>query len=61
MKKKTARRAVHIAAVVMECAGMCRFEDRHHCRKDYPSEEKCVDCIEKWLLKMARRELEGEG
>lgn len=57
------RRAVHIAAVVMQAAGLCRYENPgRSCRRvTCPTEDDCVKCIEKWLLAKARRELRKEA
>lgn len=53
------RRAVHIAATVMDAAGLCRYESPRQCRKAWPpSRETCVKCIENWLLAKARKELQ---
>ncbi|MBQ3072345.1 MAG: hypothetical protein IJD20_03520 [Oscillospiraceae bacterium] len=54
------RRALHIAAVIMEADGMCRYEDVEKCRRVYPTSEACVECIEKWLLAKARSEIKEE-
>lgn len=54
------RRAIHIAAVIMEAAGMCRYENVEKCRRVYPTSEGCVECIEKWLLAKARSEIKEE-
>lgn len=56
-------RAVHIAAVVMQAAGLCRYENPgRHCRRaTCPTDDDCVKCIEKWLLAKARRELRMEA
>ncbi len=51
------RRAVHIAAVVMQAAGLCRYDDFTKCRKYLPDDEDCVKCIERWCLSKASREL----
>lgn len=59
-KKKTEtpeHRAVHIAAVVMQAAGMCRYEDDKCRRTSLPIDVDCVQCIEKWLMCKARLEL----
>lgn len=55
-------RAVHIAAVVMQTAGLCRYENPgRSCRRaTCPTEDDCVKCIEKWLLAKARQELRRE-
>ena len=57
------RRAVHIAAVVMQAAGLFRYENPgRSCRRaTCPTEDDCVKCIEKWLLAKARRELRKEA
>lgn len=56
------RRAVHIAAVVMQAAGLCRYENPgRQCRRVYvPTEYDCVKCIEGWLLSKARKERKRE-
>lgn len=54
------RRAVHIAAVVMQAAGLCRYDSLEKCRRFNPTDDDCVDCIEKWLLAKARREMKKE-
>ena len=58
MKKKETveQRAVKIAAVVMQAAGLCRYESSH------AGEEKitCERCIRAWLLQKAREELRAE-
>lgn len=57
-----ARRAVHIAAVVMQADGLCRYDTYEKCRRFYPTDGDCVDCIEKWLLSKARKEIKrGEA
>lgn len=59
------RRAVHIAAVIMQADGLCRYDAPEgarsaHCRKSWPpSEEDCVACMEKWLLAKAKKEVQG--
>ena len=60
MKDSKERRAVHIAAVVMEAAGLCLMEERDLCEQE-PSPEGCTDCIESWLLQKAAEELQEEG
>ena len=58
-----AKRGVHIAAVVMQAGGLCRHEDPgRSCRRvRVPTDDDCVACIEKWLLKKARQEIRREG
>ena len=59
MKETIERRAVHIAAVVMQAAGLCRYEAPAQCRKVWPPDDDgCVRCIEKWLLSRAKKEME---
>lgn len=60
-KKGEARRAVHIAAVIMQAAGLCRYDTYEKCRRFDPTDDDCVKCIEKWLLAKACRELKGEA
>lgn len=55
------RRAVHIAAVIMQAAGLCRHDSFSKCRRYDPTDDVCVDCIEKWLLAKARREARREA
>lgn len=57
MKETVERRAVHIAAVIMQADGLCRYDDISKCRRVWPSEDACVKCIERWLLARARKEL----
>ena len=55
------RRAVKIAAKVMQAAGLCRFDTVTKCHRLYVDEAVCDACIESWLLAKASRELKGEG
>ncbi len=58
MKQSVERRAVHIAAVIMQADGLCRYDKPEKCRKVFPPEDaECVKCIESWLLKKAEKEL----
>lgn len=60
-KETVERRAVKIAARVLNAAGLCRYDDPAKCRRVWPPEEKtCEKCIERWLLAKARKEL-GDG
>ena len=54
------RRAVHIAAVIMQADGLCRYDDLDKCRRFLPTDSDCVNCIEKWLLAKARQEIRRE-
>ena len=57
---KTLRRAVHIAAVIMQAGGLCRYDSVDKCRRIYPDDDDCVDCIKRWLMTKARKEV-GNG
>lgn len=58
MKSETVdRRAVHIAAVIMQADGLCRYDTVDKCRRLYPDEKTCVKCIETWLINRAKKEL----
>lgn len=58
--KAESDRAVHIAAVIMQAAGLCRFDDPGKCRTYEPTDAHCVRCIERWLYSKARAELRRE-
>lgn len=62
MKNKTVEgTAVHVAAVIMQAAGLCRYEGRVECRRVWPpSEDDCVKCIERWLIAKAKRIIREE-
>lgn len=53
------RRAVHIAAVIMQAAGLCRYDSFTKCRRYFPTENDCTDCIEKWLIAKAMKEIKN--
>lgn len=56
-----ARRAVKIAARVMNADGLCRYDTVDKCRKVWPpADATCEKCIEKWLLAKARKELKHD-
>ena len=60
MKKDTVEsRALKIAAKVMNAANLCRYENAEMCKKLY-FDEPCEECIRKWLLSKARKELKKE-
>lgn len=59
LKESKERRAVHIAAVVMEAAGLCIREERDLCESE-PTQEGCTACIERWLYRKANEELRKE-
>lgn len=56
-KETRERRAVHIAAVIMNAAGLCRYDTVDKCRHSYPNDATCEKCIERWLLAKAEKEL----
>ena len=58
------RKAVQIAAIIMQAAELCRYDDISKCRRRdpyAPMNDDCVKCIEKWLLQKAKTELRREG
>lgn len=57
--KTVESRAVEIAAVIMQAAGLCRHDSVDKCRRLCPSETDCEACIKRWLLAKARKELAG--
>ena len=60
-KEKTVEgRAVEIAAVIMQAAGLCRYDSVDKCRRMYPDDAACEQCIKNWLLAKARKELAGK-
>ena len=61
-KNKTVEgRAVEIAAVVMQAAGLCRYDSVDKCRRMFPSDTDCEACIKRWLLAKARKELAADA
>ena len=57
-KYNEARRAVKIAARVINADGLCIYDTAGKCRKTWPPDEAtCEKCIENWLLRKARKEL----
>lgn len=56
-RKTVEAQAVRIAAVVMQAAGLCRYDRVDKCRRIFPDEEACVSCIERWLLSKAKKEM----
>lgn len=61
MKETVEARAVKIAAVVLQAAGVCRYESVTQCRRVFVDEQVCEKCIRAWLLAKARQELKKEG
>ena len=53
------RRALDIAAGIMEEAGVCTLDDQQECDKDI-MDMSCQVCIRKWLMDKARKELARE-
>ena len=55
--------AVHVAAVVMQAAGLCRYDAPESCRSAWcrkvypPTDEDYVKCIERWLLAKGKKEM----
>lgn len=60
MKDTVEGRAVKIAAKIMQAAGLCRYDDVAKCHRIYVDEKTCDECIRRWLLSKARKEL-GEA
>lgn len=60
-KETVEQRAVKIAAVVMQAAGLCRYDTVDKCRRVFVDEKVCEDCIRSWLLSKARKELRKES
>ena len=55
MSQDVNRRAVYIAAVAMQAAGLY---STGKCRRVHiPSDDDCVKCIERWLLRKAKKEV----
>lgn len=57
--EEEAKKAVHIAAVIMQADGLCRYDSYEKCRRLYTTAKACTECIEKWLIGKARREIQG--
>ena len=58
----TYKRALRIAATVMQADGICRYDSGTDCKRVYPPmETDCIKCLEKWCLAKARRELKRGG
>lgn len=49
------KKAVEIAATVMQAVGLCRYKSVLRHKVQY--NEACVRCISSWLLEKARKEL----
>ena len=60
MKETVEKRAVKIAAKVMQSAGLCRYDTPRKCHRLYVDETTCDKCIEAWLISKARKELKKE-
>lgn len=56
-----ARRAVSIAARIMQAAGLCRYDSITKCGRFCPAPADCDRCIEKWLLAKAKKEIKAES
>ncbi len=51
------RKALDIAATIMQIDGLCRYDTVEKCRHVYVDEHVCRRCIRAWLLSKAKREL----
>lgn len=60
MKDTVEKRAVEIAAQVMQAAGLCRHDSVEKCRRVYVDEIACRQCITRWLISKAKAELKKE-
>lgn len=60
MKDTVEGRAVKIDAKIMQAAGLCRYDDVAKCRRIRVDEKTCDECIRRWLLTKARKELGKE-
>ena len=58
---KILRRAVRIAAVIMQADGLCRYDSVDKCRHVYVDNSTCEKCIERWLISKARKLEKGDG
>lgn len=62
MSKETVEaRAVKIAARVMQAAGLCRYDSVEKCRRIFADEKVCEECIRRWLMGKAKKELKERG
>ncbi len=53
--KELERRALEVAARVMEAAGLCRHRDRAKCQRLIRSPEICEKCLAAWCMTKARQ------
>ena len=60
MKDTVEKRAVKIAAQVMQAAGLCRHDSPLQCARYMTNEIVCRNCIERWLISKAKAELKKE-
>lgn len=54
------KEVLHIASVVMQAAGLCRYNDPAKCRVVYPDEGACERCIERWLISRSRKNIRAK-
>lgn len=54
------KRAVEIAAEIMQYIGLCRYNSRDECKKENIDCVVCKRCIRNWLRSKARHELRVE-
>ena len=58
MQTTVERRAVKIAAKIMSAAGLCRYDTPLKCRRLWTDMTTCDKCLEQWLLRKAKAELD---
>ena len=56
-KETIERRAVLIAAKIMEAEGLCIYDNPMKCHRLWIDETTCDKCIKAWLLRKAKKEL----
>ena len=61
MKDTIEKRAVKIAAQLMQAGGLCRYDTPLKCQRLTVSPSICNRCIEQWIMKKARAELKAEA
>ncbi len=57
MNDEIYKKALTIAAIIMQRDGLCRHESVDACRRVYVDERVCQKCIREWLISKAKREL----
>lgn len=51
------KEALRIATLIMQAAGLCRYDDPAKCHRVYLDEGTCESCIERWLISKARKNI----